>query len=63
KILEDMPDWVYNHHVNSGRNDFANWISDVYLHPELGDKIDSSKNRQDMLIQLLKYLLVECHGM
>jgi hypothetical protein len=60
-VLETLPDEVYRQHVTDKKNDFASWVTDVYGQAELGDKLDASKDRRDMLVQLLKYILVECN--
>ena len=60
-VLETLPDKVYRQHVTDEKNDFASWVTEVYGQAELGDKLDASKDRRDMLVQLLKYILVECN--
>ena len=58
-LEKDSRDDQFKYHVNKDKNDFANWVSHVYGHPELGDKMDAATTRRDLLIQILKYLLVE----
>ena len=47
--LQDMPDHVFNHHVNSERNDFHNWIKDVHENHGLAKNVKKAKNQDDML--------------
>lgn len=41
--LAQMEKEVFKHHVNSDRNDFANWINDVLQDPELAQELRSAK--------------------
>lgn len=43
--LRSMDDGTYTYHVNNGRNDFSNWISDVFLNKPLSQKISKAKTR------------------
>ena len=31
EALKNMDDWVYQHHVNQERNDFVNWLRDIFI--------------------------------
>lgn len=55
--LEFMSDDEFRYHANAERNDFANWIKDIFSKKELGDKIAAAGDRKDALIVLLKYML------
>ncbi len=46
--LKVMPPGVFNHHVNDQRNDFSNWVRDVFGHEKLADKIGNAKTRDDL---------------
>lgn len=46
--LKDMPDDVFEHHVNLEKNDFADWVRHVYDEEELAKKISTKKNKHDM---------------
>jgi len=48
KIMENLEDHVFRHHVNSERNDFANWAKDVFNDIALAKKI-SGVNKKDHL--------------
>jgi hypothetical protein len=53
KILEDIPLDVFNHHVNDTKNDFANWIRDVFKKKGLSEEI-GKKNTAKEIIECLK---------
>ncbi len=55
--LETMNEWVFNHHVNSSRNDFSAWVKSVLKERALGDEIKDVNNIKDMEIKLLKHLV------
>ncbi len=43
--LENMEDHVFGHHVNSNRNDFANWIRHVMRDGELAEHMSNAKHK------------------
>ncbi len=55
--LENMNDWVFNHHVNDSRNDFSNWVRDVLEEHELSEEIRLVKHMKDMESRILKHLV------
>ena len=55
--LEHMSDDVFNHHVNSYRNDFKNWIADVFGEKELAAQVEKAKTRTDMQLAILKHIV------
>lgn len=55
-ILETVGDDVFYYHVTAERNDFANWINDVFGEQELAEKIRHSKSRHEMMAILYKHL-------
>jgi hypothetical protein len=56
EALKSMDDNTYNYHVNGDRNDFASWISDVFLNKPLASRISKSKNRYSMASTIEEYL-------
>ena len=55
--LDSMPDEVFYHHVNDSKNDFYNWIKEVIKDEELANLISKIKNKKDMQICILKYIV------
>jgi 23S rRNA G2069 N7-methylase RlmK/C1962 C5-methylase RlmI len=49
EALKNMEEWVYNHHVNAEKNDFANWIADVYGDEELALGLKNSKKQRGVV--------------
>jgi hypothetical protein len=52
-VLEIIDDDTFCKYVNEQKNDFANWIRDVFLMQDLAKKIYSAKSRQDMIRLIL----------
>jgi hypothetical protein len=46
--LENMNDWVFNHHVNDARNDFSSWVNEILGEHELAEEIKTMRNMRDM---------------
>lgn len=47
--LQVMPQETYNKHVTNERNDFANWIEEVFNNKKLSAKIRKANSRQEMI--------------
>ena len=47
--LESMEAHVYDHHVNSERNDFHNWVNDVHQDAKLATALKKIKHREEAL--------------
>jgi hypothetical protein len=55
--LDHLSDDEFRYHVNDTKNDFANWIRDVFAETELAEKLFATKDKKDTQIIVLKYLL------
>ena len=55
--LEKMSDDVFYYHVSKQKNDFSNWVRDVFKQEELANKISGCNNKQDIEINILRYLV------
>ncbi len=55
-VIERADDNTFTHHVNSEKNDFANWIRDVFNVSTLANKI-SKKTTKEALVKELKAAL------
>ncbi|MEM0230894.1 MAG: hypothetical protein QXW00_04135 [Candidatus Woesearchaeota archaeon] len=53
--LATMSSETFNLHVNFERNDFANWVRNVFLEKELADKLDGATSRAQMIRILNEY--------
>jgi len=42
--LETMDDETFSHHANNERNDFSNWIADVFSEKKLAFQIKNMKS-------------------
>ncbi|RJQ17167.1 hypothetical protein C4573_03885 [Candidatus Woesearchaeota archaeon] len=55
--LGDMEDFVFSHHVNDHRNDFSNWIKDVFRDFELAEKIAHCKEKKKAQLVVYEHLM------
>ena len=55
--LDKMPDDAFYHHVNEQRNDFSNWIRDIFKQKTLVNEISKTKNRLETQVVLLKFIV------
>jgi len=56
-ILDYLSNEEFNHHVNANKNDFSRWIRDVFGEEKLAEDLLKTRDRKDMQIILLKYLV------
>jgi len=57
--LEAMSEDAFLHHVDSTKNDFSNWVSDVFHDKVLAKELSSVKKRVDAHVCVLKHLVKE----
>ncbi|MBI2176545.1 hypothetical protein HYU40_04355 [Candidatus Woesearchaeota archaeon] len=57
--LDHMSDEVFNHHVNASKNDFRNWVRDVFSQKELVVELEKAKTRNDLQLAVLKHIVRE----
>lgn len=55
-LLETVNDDIFYYHVNSERNDFANWVNDVFGEEKLANDIRKTKNKTEMIAVIYKHL-------
>jgi hypothetical protein len=55
--LGDMADNVFWHHVNDARNDFVNWVNDVFEDKELAESMKNARDRISAQITVLKHMV------
>lgn len=55
--LQTMDEWVFNHHVNEHRNDFSNWIKDIFNEDALAEELKELKTIKETELKLLRYLV------
>jgi len=48
-VLPHMPEHVLHHHIKRGRNDFANWIGDVFHYDDIAEEVRKADNREDII--------------
>ncbi|MBU1198217.1 MAG: hypothetical protein KKF46_07375 [Nanoarchaeota archaeon] len=46
--LRNMSPDTFNHHVNEQKNDFYNWVGDVFEHSRLARKIKPVRRKETM---------------
>lgn len=51
-VIENADDNTFSHHVNSEKNDFANWIRDVFNVSTLANKISKSTTKESIVKEL-----------
>jgi len=55
--LENMNGWVFSHHVNDSRNDFANWTKIIMKEYELAEEMEEMMDPKEMEMLILKHLV------
>lgn len=57
ETLEHLSEEVFNHHVTHDRNDFANWIKDIFRDVELAEELAGIKDKHHARIVLYKHIV------
>lgn len=52
EVLLNISENIFNHHVNNERNDFSNWVRDIFLNNELALEISKCKTKDEMINML-----------
>ena len=55
EILDDIEDHVFNHHVNPERNDFHNWVKDVFEDVQLAKKMLGVSDKKHLQLVIYKH--------
>ncbi len=55
-ILDQLEDHVFNHHVNANRNDFHNWVKDVFEDVELARKIAGINDKKHLQLIIYRHM-------
>ncbi|NOZ80974.1 MAG: hypothetical protein GXP63_04845 [DPANN group archaeon] len=55
--FDQMSDDVFYYHVNEFKNDFANWIRDIFDEKELAEHIELAKSIEHAHIAVLRHII------
>ena len=55
--LDYLSDEELNNHVNESKNDFSNWVRDVFQENKLAEEISEIQDRKDIQLALLKHIV------
>jgi hypothetical protein len=55
--INNSDDETFNYYVNTSKNDFANWVGEVLLFPDLALKMRSATKKSDIILLLKNFLL------
>ena len=55
-ILDVLEDHVFSHHVSADRNDFHNWIRDVFEDVELARKVAGVDNKKHLQLIIYRHI-------
>ena len=56
-LLDHIDDYTFYHHVNDEKNDFYNWIKEMYGDGEFEKVILPIRNPKELEIAILKYII------
>lgn len=52
RMLKKMPEDVFAHHVTPEKNDFANWIRDIFKREDIAAQMQNAKTKEELLVVL-----------
>jgi hypothetical protein len=55
--LGELGDYVFNHHVTPEKNDFANWVRDIFQDEELANQLATTNNLHDTRIIMYRHII------
>ena len=58
-IIENVSEDDFKAHVNEEKNDFCNWIRDVFNEHELAEELMDKDDKKDFQITLLKHVVAD----
>jgi hypothetical protein len=58
-VIESISDDEFRFHVNAEKNDFSNWIRDVFAQEALAEKLKGTECRKEFQIALLKHVIAD----
>jgi transketolase len=56
KALLEMSNETFSHHCNDHKNDFSNWVKEVFKEPHLAQQMEKSKTRTGMALAITRWL-------
>jgi predicted house-cleaning noncanonical NTP pyrophosphatase (MazG superfamily) len=59
KELQSMTKDVFEHHVNSNKNDFKEWMKNSLNEEKLAQKVDKKIKKVEMELEVLRHLVHE----
>ncbi len=59
--LENMDEDAFRHHVNESKNDFSNWIHDIFREADLADKIRNVTDKNEA-VEIIKSSFAPTRG-
>ncbi len=57
KQIDNMADEIFEHHVNETRNDFSNWIKNVFKEEKLAEELLKTTDKDKTQIIILKHII------
>lgn len=59
--LEHIEDEVFNHHVTKDRNDFVNWVKEIFEDVELAEEIAGLSHKDHIRLAIYKHIVNKHH--